>query len=99
VRCSGCGCLTSTVPLKTASSYRTVQLSEVVSVALAEHVKRTGRPRRAHVRHERGHAGQAEQLRKAGRSAVARAGLEKMLRLHDLSHAYASALITAGESV
>jgi site-specific recombinase XerD len=36
---------------------------------------------------------------KAWRSAVARAGLEKMLRLHDLSHAYASALITAGESV
>jgi hypothetical protein len=32
-------------------------VAEVVSLALAEHVKRTGRPRRAHVRHERGHAG------------------------------------------
>jgi len=30
-------------PLKTASSYRTVPLPDVVSVALADHVGRTGR--------------------------------------------------------
>jgi len=36
---------------------------------------------------------------KTWRAAVDDAGLEKGLRLHDLRHAYASALIAAGESV
>ena len=36
---------------------------------------------------------------KVYRSAVRRAGLGETLRLHDLRHAYASALIQAGESV
>lgn len=36
---------------------------------------------------------------KVWHSALRRAGLDERLRLHDLRHAYASALIHAGESV
>jgi integrase len=86
-------------PLKTVSSFRTVPLPDVVSVALAEHVKRTGRREGLVFAGMNGAPVKRNSFGKTWRSAVESAGLEKGLRLHDLRHAYASALIAAGESV
>lgn len=85
-------------PLKTASSYRTVPLPDVVSVALAEHVKRTGRRDGFVFATSAGLPVKRNTFGRTWRSAVERVGL-RGLRLHDLRHAYASALIAAGESV
>jgi integrase len=83
-------------PLKTVSSFRTVPLPDVVSVALAEHVKRTGHREGLVFATGAGAPVKRNSFGKTWRSAVEKAGLEKGLRLHDLRHAYASALIAAG---
>ena len=85
-------------PLKTASSYRTVPLPDVVSVALAEHVKRTGRRDGLVFATPAGEPVKRNTFGRTWRCAVEQVGL-RGLRLHDLRHAYASALIAAGESV
>lgn len=87
------------VPLKTATSFRTVPLPDVVSVELAEHARSTGRRDGLVFVTAAGSPVKRNSFGKTWRTAVERAGLEKGLRLHDLRHAYASALIRAGESV
>ncbi|MGH3482277.1 MAG: tyrosine-type recombinase/integrase [Nocardioidaceae bacterium] len=88
------------VPLKTDHSYRTVPLPDAVSVQLAEHLRRTGRRDRGLLFLDaNGRPVARNSFGKTWRRAVEKAGLEKGLRLHDLRHAYASALIQAGQSV
>jgi integrase len=87
------------VPLKTPSSYRTVPLPVVVADVLAAHLAAEGRHDGLVFTAAAGGPVLRNSFSKVWRGAVARAGLGDTLRLHDLRHAYASALIQAGESV
>jgi len=87
------------VPLKTASSQRTVPLPSVVADRLSAHLAATGRREGLVLTDTAGVPVKRNTFGKTWRSAVRRAGLAESLRFHDLRHAYASALIVAGESV
>ncbi len=88
-------------PLKTPSSYRTVPLPQAVADELAQHLASSGLTP----------GGGGLIFRASDGQPVTRNSFERMwrnaagtvgaigLRLHDLRHAYASALIVAGESV
>ena len=80
------------VPLKTEASYRTVPLPDVVAAALSRHLEHHRREGLVFV----GNDGQPVR-RNTFSETWRRAGGD--LRLHDLRHVYASALIQAGESV
>jgi integrase len=85
------------VPLKTDSSYRTIPLPDVVAVALSEHLAERGREGLVFAGTD-GRPVKRNTFSKTWRRAAESAGAEG-LRLHDLRHVYASALIHAGESV
>ncbi|HEX3823185.1 MAG TPA: site-specific integrase, partial [Mycobacteriales bacterium] len=88
----------NTAPLKTAASYRTVPLPDVVGEALAAHLAATGRKSGLVFREDDGRGFRLSEANRAWRAACLKA--ESVgLRLHDCRHAYASALIAAGESV
>ncbi len=80
------------VPLKTEASYRTVPLPDVVADALSRHLEHHRREGLVFV----GNDGQP--VKRNTFSATWRRA-PGGLRLHDLRHVYASALIQAGESV
>jgi len=80
------------VPLKTEASYRTVPLPDVVAVELSRHLEHHRREGPVFVGHD-GQPVKRNTFSKAWRRAAGD------LRLHDLRHVYASALIQAGESV
>jgi integrase len=86
-------------PLKTADSQRCVPLPTAVAERLAAHLASTGRRSGLILTTPSGDPVRRNTFGKAWRSAVAKAGVQPGLRLHDLRHAYASALIAAGESV
>lgn len=86
-------------PLKTAGSQRTVPLPAVVAERLAAHIAATGRRSGLVLAGRSGEAVRRNSFGKAWRAAVDKSGVGAGLRLHDLRHAYASALIVAGESV
>lgn len=84
-------------PLKTEASYRTVPLPDVVAQRLAQHLERHGGGGLVFA----GQSGQPVKrntFENVWRRTVTAAGAQG-LRLHDLRHVYASALIHAGESV
>lgn len=85
-------------PLKTDRSQRTVPLPTVVAERLAAHLAATGRRDGLVLTAVDGSPVKRNTFGKQWRSAVDRCGLGN-LRLHDMRHAYASALIAAGESV
>ena len=87
------------VELKTGSSYRTVPLPAVVADHLAAHLAETGKRDGLVFTDAAGDPVKRNSFSKTWRAAVRRVGLGDTLRLHDLRHAYASALIQAGESV
>jgi integrase len=87
-----------TAPLKTAASYRTVPLPRVVGEALSDHIARTGRTSGLLFLETDGRPVRLSEANAAWRHACTKAKSEG-LRLHDCRHAYASALIAAGESV
>ncbi|MPZ60097.1 MAG: tyrosine-type recombinase/integrase [Propionibacteriales bacterium] len=88
------------VPLKTDHSYRTIPLPDVISIELAEHLRRTGRRESGLLFLDaNGRPPARNSFEKTWRRAVEQAGLARGLRLHDLRHAYASALIQSGQSV
>jgi len=80
------------VPLKTEASYRTVPLPDVVAAALSRHLEHHRREGLVFV----GNDGQPVKRNTFSATWRRAAG---GLRLHDLRHVYASALIQAGESV
>jgi integrase len=82
-------------PPKTASSDRTVPASTLMLDALAEHV---GRRHEGFVLHRGGEPVDWQAFGHQWRQARKRAGLDGV-RYHDLRHAYASMLISAGCSV
>jgi len=86
-------------PLKTASSSRTVPLPTVVGDVLAAHLAGEDRRDGLVFADETGRPVLRNSFAAAWRPAVVRAGIGGGLRLDDLRHAYASALIQAGESV
>jgi integrase len=77
-------------PLKTARSYRTVPLPEVVAVELAAHIG-------VYPSSDPDGLLLASRARRAWESATAAAGVPS-LTFHGLRHFYASALIRAGHS-
>ena len=85
------------VPLKTESSYRTVPLPDVVALELSRHLAEHGREDLVFAGQD-GTPVKRNSFAKTWRRAVGEAGATG-LRLHDLRHVYASALIQAGESV
>jgi integrase len=85
-------------PLKTAASYRTVPLPKVVGDALAAHLAAAGRREGLVFQEADGRAVRLSEANRAWRAACAEAKAVG-LRMHDCRHAYASALIAAGESV
>ena len=85
------------VPLKTDSSYRTIPLPDVVALELSRHLAEHGREGLVFTGVD-GRPVKRNSFSKTWRGATAKAGAER-LRLHDLRHVYASALIQAGESV
>ncbi len=85
-------------PLKTASSHRTVPLPQVVADELARHLASGGQRGGLVFVGEDGSPVRRKTFEAAWRRAVTRCEVPG-LRLHDLRHAYASALIAAGESV
>ena len=85
-------------PLKTSSSYRTVPLPDVVGEVLAAHLAATGRQSGLVFRAADGRPLRLSEANRAWRGACVKAGAPG-LRMHDCRHAYASALIAAGESV
>ncbi len=85
------------VPLKTDSSYRTVPLPDSVGLVLSRHLADHERDALVFVGVD-GSPVLRNSFGKAWRRAVDLAGVEG-LRLHDMRHLYASALIHAGESV
>lgn len=88
-----------TGPLKTASRYRTLPLPAIVADVLAAHLASEGRPEGLLFVAADGQPVKRNSFTKVRHSALRRAGPDERLRLHDLRHAYASALIHAGESV
>lgn len=86
------------MPLKTSGSYRTVPLPQTVADVLARHMAATGRREGLLFLAHDGQPVKRNSFEKVWRAAAVRVGVPT-LRLHDLRHAYASALITAGESV
>ncbi len=87
------------VPLKTRSSYRTVPLPQVVADELARHLAVAGRREGLIFAGRDGLPARLNTFTVAWRHALAVVDGPKGLRLHDLRHSYASALIQAGESV
>lgn len=87
-----------TAPLKTSASYRTVPLPKVVGAALAAHLAATGRRDGLIFQEDDGRPVRLSEANRAWRRACAKADAVG-LRMHDCRHAYASALIAAGESV
>lgn len=85
-------------PLKTAASYRTLPLPQVVADALAAHLAAASRRDGLVFADAKGGPVRLSEANAAWRRACVAAGAEG-LRLHDCRHAYASALIAAGESV
>jgi integrase len=88
-----------TGPLKTASSYRTLPLPTTVADVLAAHLAREQRREGAVFLDAGGDPVNRNSFNGTWHAALKRAGVDQLLRLHDLRHAYASALIHAGESV
>ncbi len=86
-------------PLKTRSSYRTVPLPQVVADELARHLAASSRREGLIFPGAEGNAARLNTFTVAWRRAVAKIDGPAGLRLHDLRHSYASALIQAGESV
>lgn len=86
------------VPLKTAASYRTVPLPQVVADELAAYLAGLGRREGLVFTDDAGRPVLLNTAQRAWRTSATAAG-QSGLRLHDLRHAYASALIHAGESV
>lgn len=88
-------------PPKTPSSYRTIPLPHTVGVELSRHLAATGRAGATSgllFCDENGGAVYRDTFENVWRKAAIKAKVPT-LRLHDLRHAYASALINAGESV
>ncbi|MDP9318618.1 MAG: tyrosine-type recombinase/integrase, partial [Actinomycetota bacterium] len=85
--------------LKTARSQRTVSLPSVVADRLAAHLSASGRRSGLILVDSSGVPVKRNTFTKTWRAAVRRAGLGDSLKLHSMRHAYASALIVAGESV
>jgi len=85
------------VPLKTKASYRTIPLPDVVALELSRHLEHHRREGLVFVGRD-GQPVKRNSFAKTWRGAVKGAGATG-LRLHDLRHVYASALIHAGESV
>lgn len=85
------------VPLKTDASYRTVPLSDWVGLMLSRHIERHGAGGLVFAGPD-GLPVKRNTFAKTWRRATASAEAPG-LRLHDLRHVYASALIHAGESV
>lgn len=86
------------VELKTAASYRTVPLPDSVGAELSAHLARVGRQSGLMFTGPDGRAAKRKTFDYQWTSARKTAGAPR-LRLHDLRHAYASALIDGGESV
>jgi integrase len=86
------------VPLKTPSSYRTVPLPQVVADELARHLAAAGIREGLVFPGADGRPARLNTFTVAWRRVTAAHG-QQGLRLHDLRHCYASALIAAGESV
>ncbi|MGH3343506.1 MAG: tyrosine-type recombinase/integrase [Carbonactinosporaceae bacterium] len=87
------------VELKTAASLRRVPLPEVVRQVLAAHLAGERRREGLVFVGPDGRPVKRNSFVKAWRLAVVRAGGQEGLRLHDMRHVYASALIAAGEGV
>jgi integrase len=85
-------------PLMTAASYRTVLLPKVVGDALAAHLAAAGRREGLVFQEADGRPARLSDANRAWPAACAEAKAVG-LRMHDCRHAYASALIAAGESV
>lgn len=85
-------------PLKTAASYRTVPLPDVVGVELSRHLAQHRNGGGLVFAAADGQPVKRNSFSKVWRRAVVEADTDG-LRLHDLRHVYASALIAAGESV
>ncbi len=81
------------VPLKTEASYRTVPLPDVVAFELSRHLEQEHRRDGLVFVGQDGQPVKRNTFSKGWRRAAGD------LRLHDLRHVYASALIQAGESV
>lgn len=86
------------VALKTAASYRTVPLPESVKTRLAAHLAASGRRDGLVFVGEKGGPVNRGVFHAAWTAARKAVGVPT-LKLHDLRHAYASALIASGESV
>jgi integrase len=87
------------VPLKTTASYRTIPLPDALAVMLTEHIRATGaRTEGLVLLSATGGAVKSNSIQKTWADAAARAKRPGM-RMHDMRHAYASALIDAGESI
>lgn len=86
------------VALKTTASYRTVPLPTSVGERLAAHLAVAGRREGLMFVGEKGGSVNRGVFHAAWTTARKAAGVPA-LKLHDLRHAYASALIAAGESV
>ncbi|MGI8614894.1 MAG: tyrosine-type recombinase/integrase [Nocardioidaceae bacterium] len=86
------------VPLKTEASYRTVPLPDVVAAELSRHLAGRGRDGGLVFVGQDRQPVKRNSFAKTWRRAVGSADATE-LRLHDLRHVYASALIAAGESV
>jgi integrase len=84
-------------PLKTDASYRTVPLPDVVGLVLSRHLEQHGGSGLVFAGPD-GQPVRRNTFSKAWRRATTEADATG-LRLHDLRHVYASALIHAGESV
>jgi len=87
------------VELKTPSSYRTLPLPGVVADVLAAHLAAYGRPDGLVFRGADARPASLNSVLVSWRRAVSRVQGAAGLRLHDMRHSYASALIEAGESV
>ena len=85
-------------PLKTPASYRVIPLPEVVGLALSQHLAQHGSGSGVVFTASDGQPVRRNSFGKVWRRAVGEAGVSG-LRLHDMRHVYASALIDAGESV
>ena len=86
-------------PLKTRSSYRSVPLPQVVGDEVARHLAAAGRREGLILAGLDGRPARLNTFTVAWRRAVVAAAAPAGLRLHDLRHSCASALIAAGESV
>ncbi|HLF99641.1 MAG TPA: tyrosine-type recombinase/integrase [Acidimicrobiia bacterium] len=87
-------------PPKTRASYRRVPLPSVVADALDHHLDRYPLgPDDLIFTSARGQPVRRNRLNEAWRDALARAGIARRIRFHDLRHFYASLLIRHGESI